>query len=394
MATYDFDRIIDRRGKNCLKYDFAIQRGQPEDVLPLWVADMDFEVAPAIQEALHKAVDHGIFGYSEVKTPYFEAVSGWFQRRFGWSPQEDWLVKTPGIVYALAMAVQAYTQPGDAVLLQSPVYYPFSAVIRDNNRRVVDNPMLFDGAHYTLDFADFEEKICKEQVKLFLLCSPHNPVGRVWTKDELAEMGRICKKHGVIVVSDEIHCDFTRPGHPHSILFQAAPMLLEQAIVCTAPTKTFNIAGLQISNIWIPSGELRQQFRHAIDASGYSQLNLMGLVAGKAAYEQGEAWFDQCWAYIQENFAFMQRYLEKHLPQLKLMESEGTYFAWVDCSGLGLDNQQLKDLISHKAHLWLDAGDFFGADSWMFQRFVLACPRATLKQALDQLKAAVDALQA
>lgn len=391
MEKYNFDRIIDRRGKNCLKYDFAIQRGQPENVLPLWVADMDFEVAPAIQEALHEAVAHGIYGYSEVKTPYFEAVAGWFQRRFNWSPKEEWLIKTPGIVYALAMAVQAYTKPGDAILVQSPVYYPFSAVIRDNGRRVVDNPLQFDGERYTLNLSDFEEKISQEKIKLFLLCSPHNPVGRVWTRAELAEMGRICKKHGVIVVSDEIHCDFTFPGHPHSILFQAAPQLLEQAIVCTAPTKTFNIAGLQISNIWIPNPELRQLFRHSIDASGYSQLNLMGMVAAKAAYQHGEDWFVQCWAYIQENFAFMQDYLAKYLPQLKLIKPEGTYFAWVDCSGLGLDNQQLKHLISYKAHLWLDSGDFFGADSWMFQRFVLACPRSTLKQALDQLREAVNA---
>ena len=390
MGAYDFDREIDRKNTNSLKYDFAVERGRPADVLPLWVADMDFPAAPPILEALQKAVSHGIFGYSEVKEDYYRAVSGWFSRRFGWETRPEWLVKTPGVVFALAMAVRALTKPGDGVLIQPPVYYPFFSVIRDSWRVVVENELLYENGRYGIDFADFESKIRKNEVKLFLLCSPHNPVGRVWTVEELRKMGEICERYGVAVVSDEIHCDFAFDGHTHTVFLQACPKLSERGIVCTAPSKTFNLAGLQVSNIWIPNAEIRRKFCKEIDKSGYSQLNTLGLVAAKAAYESGEDWLAACRDYLQSNLDFLRDHLRERIPKIRLVEPDGTYFAWLDCSGLGLEPAGLNDLIIRQAKLWLDPGHIFGGRSELFQRVVLACTHKTLAQALTQLEAAVQ----
>ena len=389
MAAFDFDSVIDRKHTNSLKYDFAVERGRPADVLPLWVADMDFQAPPCVLEALQKSVAHGIFGYSDTKADYAEAVIGWFSRRLNWTPQAEWLVKTPGVVYALAMALRAATEPGDAVLLQSPVYYPFYSVIRDNGRKIVENELVYENGRYSIDFVDFEQKIAAHKVKLFLLCSPHNPVGRVWTAEELRRMGEICEKYGVTVVSDEIHCDFAFPEHPHTPFLLACPELAERTVICTAPSKSFNLAGLQVSNIFLPGEALRSRFKQEIDRSGYSQLNTLGLVACQAAYTGGEAWLDACKVYLRKNLDFLRDYLNEYLPQIRLVEPEGTYFAWLDFSGLHLDKAALNDLIVNRAKLWLDAGHIFGRNSWQFQRFVLACPRATLAQALEQLRKAV-----
>ncbi len=391
---YNFDHGPDRRGTDCLKYDFALERGKPADVLPLWVADMDFPAPAPVLEKIRAMADHGIFGYTDTKPAYDAAVCGWFRRRFGWDARPEWLVKTPGVVFALAMAVRALTSPGDAVVIQPPVYYPFFEVIRDNGRRIAENPLLFRDGRYAMDFDHLEEVIAATRARLLLLCSPHNPVGRVWTRGELARMGEICDRHGVYVVSDEIHCDFAFPEHPHTVFPLAAPQLAERSIVCTAPSKTFNLAGLQVSNIFIPGEEIRRRFRHEIGACGYSQLNAVGLAACRTAYEQGEEWLTQCRAYLRENLAFFRAELQRRLPQLRLIEPEGTYFAWVDCSGLGLSRDALNELILHRAGLWLDVGHIFGGDSGQFQRFVLACPRATLREALDRLARAVDSLQA
>lgn len=386
---YNFDKIVDRRNSNSLKYDFAVERGYPADVLPLWVADMDFSAPEPVLEALHKAVAHGIFGYSDVKSDYYETVSRWFLDRFDWQTQPDWLVRTPGVVFALAMAVRALTQPGDSVLIQPPVYYPFFSVIRDNERKIIENTLVYQDGRYHVDLQDFEEKIIRHHVKLFILCSPHNPVGRVWTREELTQIGRICKKHGVFVVSDEIHCDFAFPEHPHTVFLTANSDLAGQAIICTAPSKTFNLAGLQVSNIWIPDTGIRKKFIKEIDRSGYSQLNTLGLVACQAAYQHGGEWLEQCRAYLRDNLVFLRNFLAARIPQLKLVEPEGTYFAWLDCSGLGLSRQDLNDLIVNRAKLWLDAGHIFGGNAGQFQRVVLACPRSTLREALERLERAV-----
>ncbi|MCI8439664.1 MAG: pyridoxal phosphate-dependent aminotransferase [Oscillospiraceae bacterium] len=389
MAAYSFDTVIDRRNTNSLKYDFAAEHGLPEDVLPLWVADMDFPAPEPVLQALRRAVDHGIFGYSNTKGDYYEAVSGWFRERFGWRTQPEWMVKTPGVVFALAAAVRALTAPGDAILVQPPVYYPFFSVIRDNQRQVVENRLVYTDGRYEIDFADFERKIAESHVKMFFLCSPHNPVGRVWTAEELRRLGGVCQRYGVFVVSDEIHCDFAFPDHPHTIFLEANPHLARQAIVCTAPSKTFNLAGLQASNIWIPDSGVRERFRQAVGRSGYAELNALGLVACQAAYQHGGEWLEACRTYMRDNLAFLRGYLAAHIPQVRLVEPEGTYFAWLDCSGLGLSDQDLDRLIIHGAKLWLDAGHIFGGDAGQFQRVVLACPRATLQLALERLARAV-----
>lgn len=389
MGNFHFDDYVERRNTNSLKYDFAVERGYPADVLPLWVADMDFPAPEPVLEALHHAVDHGIFGYSEVKDEYYRSVSHWFEKHFGWKTSSDWLVKTPGVVFALAMAVQALTETGDSVLIQPPVYYPFYSVVTDNERRLVKNELLYTDGHYAIDFDDFETKIREEHVKLFILCSPHNPVGRVWTVDELKRMGDICARYGVFVVSDEIHCDFSFPGHPHTMFAKACPEFLESTIICTSPGKSFNLAGLQVSNIWIPNPNVRKKFLKAMDRSGYSQLNTMGLVAARAAYESGEEWLSQCKEYLQGNLDYLRSFLREKLPEIKLTEPEGTYFAWLDCSGLGLNCKELNNLVIHKAKLWLDAGHIFGRNADRFQRVVLACNRRTLEQALVQLEQAV-----
>ncbi len=329
----DFDSVIDRRNTDCLKYDFAKQYGLPEDVLPFWVADMDFKASSYIEDALVARARHGVFGYSDCGAHYFEAVRGWLKRHHKWEPQEAWLVKTPGIVFALAMAVKAYTQQGDGVLIQSPVYYPFSEVITDNGRRVVSsNLYLGEDNRYHMDFADFEQKIVDEQIKLCFLCNPHNPVGRVWTKEELTTFGDICVKHNVLVVSDEIHHDFIWSG-THTVFAGIKKEYEAISITCTSPSKTFNIAGMQISNIFIPDNALRRRFRHELGAAGTSQLSVMGLVSCEAAYRDGEEWYQAMCAYVKENLAFARQYVAQNLAGVTMIEPEGTYLIWLDFRG-------------------------------------------------------------
>ena len=387
---YDFDTVIDRNHTNCLKYDFKTERGMEEDVLPLWVADMDFQTLPEIRSRLQEVVSHGIFGYSDGKEDYFAAVQGWYARHFGWEIQKEWLIKTPGVVYAIAAAVAAYTNEGDAVLIQQPVYYPFGQMIRENKRKLVNNPLQERNGHYEIDFEDFEQKIVEHHVKLFLLCSPHNPVGRVFEEWELKKLGDICIRHQVIVLSDEIHSDFTYPGHTHHVFASLGEAYENQCVICTAPSKTFNLAGLQISNILIPNEKLRHAFESAVTRTGYSQVGIMGLVATQAAYEHGDEWVTELKAYLYENLKFVREYLKENIPQIRLIEPEGTYLLWLDFRGLGLAEKELEELVVKKAKLWLDRGTVFGPEGRGFERINIACPRSTLKQALDQLKNAIS----
>ncbi|MCD7802229.1 MAG: pyridoxal phosphate-dependent aminotransferase [Clostridiales bacterium] len=386
----DFDRVVDRRNTDCLKYDSAVRRGKPEDVLPLWVADMDFPTSSYVLDALQERVAHGIFGYTESGDRYFEAVAGWMERKHGWQVKQSWLVKTPGVVFGLAMAVKAFTDIGDSVLIQQPVYYPFTEVIADNGRRVVSSDLVLgsDG-RYRIDFADFERKIVENHVKLFLLCSPHNPVGRVWRREELLRMGELCRKYGVLVVSDEIHQDFVFGENRHLVFANLKPEFEAISITCTSPAKTFNLAGLQVSNLFIPAPALRKRFRRQIAAVGYSQLNVMGLTAGEAAYRYGEPWYNGVLAYLEQNIAWLKAYLSRELPEIRMIEPEGTYLVWLDFRELGLTGPELERLIVHKAKLWLDNGAIFGPAGEGFQRINVACPRATLEQALERLKHAV-----
>lgn len=385
----DFDRIIDRRDTKCLKYDFAAKRGMPEDVLPLWVADMDFETSSYVEDALIRQARHGIFGYSEVQTPYFEAVRGWMKGHHDWDVREEWLVKTPGIVFALAMAVKAYTNPGDGVLIQQPVYYPFSEVIRDNGREVVSNPLyLGEDYRYHVDFEGFERQIAEKKIRLFLLCSPHNPVGRVWTREELERIGDICVRHHVIVVSDEIHQDFVFRGR-HHVFASLKEEYADICITCTSPSKTFNVAGLVTSNIFIPNHQLREKFRRELDAAGISQLGVMGLVACEAAYGKGEEWYRAMLSYVADNLAFTKKFVEENLSGVRMTEHEGTYLVWLDFRETGLSAEELDNLIIHKAKLWLDSGRIFGACGSGFQRINVACPRSVLSEALERIRKAM-----
>lgn len=383
----DFDKTVERRGTGCIKYDFAGQWGMPEDVLPLWVADMDFETSSYVVDALTQRLQHGIFGYTESGEGYFEAVKGWMLRRHGWEVQKDWLVKTPGVVFALAMAVRAYTSQGDAVLIQQPVYYPFSEVIRDNGRRVLSNTLyLGDDNRYHIDFEDFERKLVEEKIRLFILCSPHNPVGRVWTKEELCRLGDLCVRHNVLVVSDEIHADFVFQGK-HQVFASLKKEYEPISIICTAPSKTFNLAGLVMSNIFIPDDELRRKFRLQIDAVGVSQLGVMGLIACEEAYRNGEEWYQAMHIYVRANIDYISQYVKDNLPGVRMVEHEGTYLVWLDFRGTGLDEKTLDYKIVYEAKLWLDSGAMFGEGGSGFQRVNAACPRKTLTEALERIRA-------
>ena len=381
---YDFNKIINRNNTRSLKYDFAKERNMPEDLLPLWVADMDFQTSPEIIEALNKAVSHGIYGYSEGKEEYFDAVYNWYNDNFNWQVKKEWLIKTPGVVFAIVLAINALTNEGGSVLIQNPVYYPFTEVIIDNNRKLVNNSLVRNGKKYEIDFEDFEKKIKENNVKLFILCSPHNPVGRVWKKWELEKIGDICLKHNVKIVSDEIHSDFVYPENKHIVFSSLDEKYQNITITCTAPTKTFNLAGLQISNIFIPNLEIRKKVLKQLDRVGYSQVNLMGLVACEAAYKYGRQWLNELKEYLLDNLNFLRDYLETNIPQIKLIEPEGTYLIWLDCSALGFEDKELEKFIVEKAKLWLDSGYIFGKEGEGFQRINIACPRETLKKALEK----------
>jgi len=387
-----FDEIIDRKGTNSLKYDFAVEYKKPTDLLPLWVADMDFQTPPAVVDALIKSAQHGIFGYSESKQGYFDTLQRWYFENFNWDIQRKWLVKTPGIVYAICTAIRALTKKGDAVLIQPPVYYPFSESILTNGRKLVTNSLVYSDGKYSIDFEDFEAKIVENNVKLFILCSPHNPVGRVWTKDELIRLGDLCVKHDVLIVSDEIHADFVYEGNTHIVFASLKKEYLNRTITCTAPSKSFNLAGLQVSNIFIANNDIRHQFKDEIIKSGYSQLNTMGLVACQAAYECGRDWLDDLKLYLAENLKFVRAFLSEKLPQIKLVEPQGTYLIWIDCRELGLSEDQLENFVLSKAKLWLDSGAIFGSEGNGFERINIACPKSTLEKALKQLEQAVNSL--
>ena len=386
----DFDRPVNRKNTESLKYDFAVRRGRPENVLPLWVADMDFQTSSCVQEELVRRVQHGIYGYTETDDDYFRAVAGWMQRRHDWKVQEKWLVKTPGVVFALAACIRAYTSEGDSVLIQQPVYYPFSEVIHDNDRRVISSDLLQDAdGRYHMNLEDFEQKIVAENVKLFILCSPHNPVGRVWTKTELQRMGEICIRHQIIVVSDEIHEDFIFGKNRHQVFAALGQKFADNCIICTSPGKTFNLAGLQISNIFIPNDELRKSFEHQVAAAGYSQANLMGIAACEAAYLYGDRWYDALMKYLWDNIEFLMQYIRQEIPEVKVVCPEGTYLVWLDFRKLGLSEQQREELLLKKAELWLDSGAVFGKSGEGFERINIACRRDTLKKALEKLKKAL-----
>lgn len=390
MGKYDFDAIVDRRGTSCLKYDFGMQRKNRTDLLPLWVADMDFKLPEEILADFHKRIDHGIFGYTDPDQEYYDALDGWFSRRHGFHIDPKTVTVGCGVVYGLATGVKAFTKPGDAILIQQPVYYPFREVIEDNGRHFINNQLVYKEGTYSIDFVDFEEKIVANKVKVFILCNPHNPVGRVWTPAELEKMGDICLKHNVIIMDDEIHCDFVFPGHKFTSFMTLDAKYQDNLVLYNSPSKTFNVAGLQPANIIIKNEKLRNLYRKANAASGYSQGNVMGMVAVKSVYTKGDAWVDELVQYITGNMEYVRDFVKKNLPKAYFVEPEGTYLIWIDFSGYGLTSAELEHVMVDEAKLWLDSGKVFGPATEQFERFNLACPRRTVEQAMKQLKAALD----
>ena len=382
---YDFNTITDRRNTNAIKFDLALARGKPADVLPLWVADMDFPTAPEILEALHEKVSHGIFGYSVPSESFYEAVKNWQKSEHDFEVTRREIVTSPGVVFAIASAIKAFTREGEAVLIQTPVYYPFKNMILANGRRLVTNSLFEKNGKWQIDFDDFEKKITENVVKLFILCSPHNPVGRVWTHEELSRLSEICLRHNVIVFADEIHNDFVFEPNKHTVFANISEETAQNCIVSTSASKTFNLAALQFSINFIKNPELKSRFKAEIDKTGYDEPSIMGLVATEAAYTHGKDWLSALKKHLSSNLDFLRAFLAEKLPRVRLIEPEGTYLLWLDFSACGYSDDELDDIIVNKAKLWLDRGTMFGSEGAQYQRINIATPRAILEDALNRL---------
>lgn len=383
--NYDFDTVVNRKNTNAIKYDLAKKRGKPEDAVSLWVADMDFPTAPCIQKAVAEKAAHGIWGYSRPDNRYYDALKKWYKERHNFEVQNEWVVNTPGVCFALATAVKAFTKEGESVLIQKPVYYPFFNIINSLQRKVVNSSLILKNNHYEIDFDDFERKIVQENVKMFILCSPHNPGGRVWTKQELQKISEICLAHNVLVVSDEIHSDITFGSNVHTVYGSLSEQALKNSIICTAPSKSFNLAGLQFSNIFIADEKLRKAFSKELDKTGYDEPSVFGIVAATAAYSEGADWFDSVKSYIWENILFAKKYIEENASQIKVLVPEGTYLLWLDFSETGLSDSEINDRVLNKAKVWLDSGSMFGKEGEKFQRINCATPRIILEDALKRI---------
>lgn len=382
---YDFDEVISRWGTLSYKWDSATDA----EVLPLWVADMDFRTSPAIIEALQRRVAHGIFGYTRVPDAYYQAVTNWFARRHGWNIQREWMIYTSGVVPAVSAVIKALTVPGDKVLVQTPVYNCFFSSIRNNGCTLAASPLLRVGNTWQMDFEDLERKASDPDVKVFLLCNPHNPVGRVWTREELLKAGEICSRHGVTVVSDEIHCELVYPGHAYTPFASISGDFSAHAIVCISPSKAFNIAGLQIANIVVPDEEVRRKIDKAININEVCDVNPFGVTATIAAYTEGEEWLNQLLVYLQANYKWMQDYCRTHLPDFPISDLEGTYLVWMDCSILHKTSDVLEQELLDESKLWLNAGTMYGAEGEGFMRWNIACPRSVLAEGLERFRSYV-----
>lgn len=390
---YNFDETIDRRNTNSMKWDGARQRLTPEQAeaqpLPMWVADMDFKIAPPIMEALQAELDQGILGYSIAPDSYAEAVIDWQARRFGWRPQREWLLQSPGVVNALNMAIQAFSMPGDSIIVQSPVYVHFHHDVVVNGRRVIEVPMTLHDGRYHFDAAAFEAAI-QPNTRIFILCNPHNPTGNVWTREELTQMAVICQRHGIIVIADEIHQDFVfGQGASHYAYGLLAPELVAGAIICTAPSKTFNLAGLQCSNLFIPDAGLRQRYKAQAERCGLNLINKLGIAACEAAYRHGDAWVDELVAYVGGNQQYFEEAITRLGHGLRVTPTPSLYLAWIDFRALGKSPAELHDFLLRRARLWLDPGTKFGPAGAGFMRINLACTRAQVERAVANLAAAL-----
>lgn len=384
---YDFDKIVVRKNTDCFKWDFAERIFKNTDALPMWVADMDFEAPPEVVSAIKKRAEHGVYGYALTPESYYESFISWIKKRHGFELKRDWLLFSPGIVPALSMSVMAYTAPGDKILIQTPVYNPFFTVVKDNGREVIENTLVLENGKYVIDFDDFENKI-KTGVKMFILCNPHNPVGRVWQREELRKMAEICLKYKVIIVSDEIHSDVIYSGHKHVSIASLSDETLQNTVTLMAPSKTFNITGLAISSAVIANPALYAKFKKISESLHISNPAVFGVTAFEAAYRHGEKWLGELLKYLESNRDFMNDFIKSNLPQVKMVVPEGTFLAWLDFRRLKLSQKELNDLMVFKARLGLNDGEGFGASGRGFMRINFGCPRATLSEGLNRLETA------
>ena len=383
---FNFDETVCRRGTDCEKWD----GGDAEGLLPMWVADMDFRTAPCVIDALRKRVEHGVFGYEHVPETYYDAVINWFRRRHGWTMRREWLIYTTGVVPAVSAIIKAVTQPGDKVLVQSPVYNCFFSSIRNNGCVMEDNHLVYADGSYTIDFDDFERRASDPKVKAFLLCNPHNPAGRVWSEAELRRMGDICIRHGVFVIADEIHCDIVMPGYKYTPFASLSDDFLRHSATCTAPTKTFNIAGTQIANITAADDDVRRRIDKAININEVCDVSPFGVTALQAAYNEGEAWVDALIKYLHANYEYLKTYFAEHLPQIPVTRLEGTYLVWLDCAAQGKPSPVIVDELKRQEKLWLNDGEMYGEHDRPFVRMNIACPRATLEKGLEMFRRYAD----
>ena len=389
VMKYDFDELIDRRGTNCVKWDEkpSLPLEGAGQVIPLWVADMDFRAAPPILEAVRRRVEHGVFGYTVVGDDYYEAVISWFRRRHQWTIRREEILYTTGVVPAMSVAVKALTMPGEKVLILSPDYNCFFSSIRNNGCEVLESVLRFTrNNRFEVDYDDFEAKCADEKTTLFLLCNPHNPTGRVWTKDELERMNDICLRHHVKVVSDEIHCELIMPGHRFQPFAAVSEACRQNSVILNSPSKSFNIAGLQVANIVCAQPEWRRRLDRAININEVCDLNPFGPVALIAAYNEGEAWLDELCQYLWQNYLSLCEFASKHLPQWKVCPLEGTYLPWVDITATRLTSRQYADRLLSDARVWVNPGTMYGPQSGEgYIRLNIACPRSRLTEALEKI---------
>lgn len=380
MTPFDFDTIIPRRGTNSYKWDNA----PSADTIPMWVADMDFRVAPAIIDALQKRVAHGIFGYTRVPDEYYTAVCKWFSRRHGWTIRPEWILYTSGVVPAISAIIKALTRPGDKVIVQTPVYNCFFSSIRNDECRLLSSPLIYHEGRYSIDFADLEAKASDPDAKVFLLCNPHNPAGRVWTREELLRMADICIRHQVTIISDEIHCELTYEGHDYTPFGSLGEHYRLHAVSCVSASKAFNIAGLQIANIVAADTEMRERINRALNINEVCDVNPFGVLATMAAYNEGEAWLDALRAYLWKNYEYLRTFFAEHLPACTVLPLEGTYLAWVDCRALCADTDELAQRLADEAHVMVNPGSMYGKEGQGFVRINLACPMSLVKEGLNR----------
>jgi len=388
---YNFDEIIPREDTNCIKYDYRKEYFGSEDLIPMWVADMDFRTPDFIMEAIRKRAEHEILGYSSRGENLFKAIIGWYKRRYNWEIQKDWIITTPGVVPAIHFAIRAFADPGDKIIIQPPVYHPFYSLIKGNERVVVMNQLCFKDGRYQMDIEDLKERV-DEQTKLILLSHPHNPVGRVWTDKELTVLGKFCLSKGITILCDEIHSDLIYHPNRHIPMASINNDLLHHTLTFAAPSKSFNLAGLSTSFVIIADPDQRKLYNNELETSHLWLGNLFGSVALEAAYSSGDQWLDELMDYLNNNLEFLKAFISREIPSVKVIEPEATYLVWLDMRQIGMKGQIMKDFLVKEARLGLNDGASFGPGGEGFQRINIACPRSVLEKALRQLRDALGSI--